>query len=55
MASEVVFVNGAMMNSGELLWVMARNREDERGTKMDLGFGGGVGLLIGHQGPRQES
>jgi hypothetical protein len=55
MASEVVSVNGVVMNSGKLLWVMARNREDERGTETDLGFGGGAGLLIGHQGRRHES
>jgi hypothetical protein len=34
MASEVVYVDGAVMNSGELLRVMARNREDERGLVM---------------------
>jgi hypothetical protein len=51
----VVSVNGTVMNSGELLWVMARNREDERGTETDLGFGGSAGLLIDHQGRRHES
>jgi hypothetical protein len=33
MASEVVSVDGAVMNSGELLRVMARNRGDYRGIE----------------------
>jgi hypothetical protein len=45
MASEMVSVNGAVMNSNELLRVMAKNREDERGTEAELGFGGGAGFL----------
>jgi hypothetical protein len=55
MASEVVSVNGAVMKSGELLRVMARNREDERGTEMDLGFGGGGASFIGNEGRRRRS
>jgi hypothetical protein len=55
MASEVVSVDGAVMNSDEVFGELGENREEERGTKAKLGFGGGAGLLIGHQGRRHKS
>jgi hypothetical protein len=42
-------------NSGKGPSVTERDREEERGTEVELGFGGGVGLLIGHRERRRES
>jgi hypothetical protein len=52
---KVVSDNNMVMNSSEVFGELGENREEERGTEAKLGFGGGAGLLIGHQGRRHES
>jgi hypothetical protein len=52
---EVVSDSSMVMNSGEVVGELGENREEERGTEAELGFGGGAGLLIGHRGRRHES
>jgi hypothetical protein len=52
---EVVSDSSMVMNSDEVFGELGENREEERGTEAELGFGGGVGLLIGYRGRRHES
>jgi hypothetical protein len=52
---EVISDSSMVMNSGEVFGELGEDREEEKGTEAELGFGSGARLLIGHQGRRHES